>query len=172
MKPWIVGESNPYRPDRYFALYPVPAESAGGRLCRKVFGMREAEYLRSFERVNLLSAPKWSVPAARKEACRLIAGEISPYAPVVLLGAKVFAAFAPWMGVDGEQPWAPFAWRHRYLLLPHPSGLSRAWNEPGAFRRAQVKLIEGVPELRHLVGVVPEDMEERLRYTGGSTWTP
>ena len=31
---------------------------------------------------------------------------------------------------------------HQRVILPHPSGLSRAWNEPGAFERARAVLRE------------------------------
>lgn len=64
----------------------------------------------------------------------LLVGEANPYG---LLGAKVTRAFG-----FGFQPFT--AWRHyllgshtTYVCLPHPSGLCRAWNEPGAYARAR-----------------------------------
>jgi hypothetical protein len=40
----LVGESNPYGADPYYALYPAPDGSAGHRLCCLVLGMtRKAE---------------------------------------------------------------------------------------------------------------------------------
>ncbi len=39
MKPLFVGESNPYGNPERFDLYPEPANSAGGRLCRLVLGV-------------------------------------------------------------------------------------------------------------------------------------
>lgn len=131
MKPYLIGESNPYSDDPKFALYPRPRHSAGGRLCLLVLGMPEAEYLRTFERRDLLKGPKWSKLAAGMAAAKLL--EESAGAPLVLLGAKVHEAFG--------YPYEPFMVRTRerqtLVLLPHPSGLSRAWGERGALERAR-----------------------------------
>ena len=35
-----------------------------------------------------------------------------------------------------------------FVVLPHPSGLSRAWNEAGAYERARALLREVSPEIR------------------------
>lgn len=56
---------------------------------------------------------------------------------IVLLGAKVvralnFTAYTPFL-------WIRATW---LVILPHPSGLSRAWNEPGAYERARAVLRE------------------------------
>lgn len=70
-------------------------------------------------------------------------------APYVLLGAKVSSVFG-WL--LNREDFKPFT-RHEetayvrtrprsYIILPHPSGLSRAWNEPGAFERARGVLRE------------------------------
>jgi uracil-DNA glycosylase len=60
-------------------------------------------------------------------------------AVVVLLGARVAQAFAlkftPFSVVAACNP-------AQFVILPHPSGLSRAWNEPGAFDRARGVLRE------------------------------
>lgn len=131
LKPWLVGENNPYGPEERFALYHEPPESAGGRLCRLVLGLEPHVYRALYVRRNLLAQPKWSVPAAR-EAAKRIASE-SGGATLVLLGAKVCAAFG--------FPFVPFTHAREVarttVVLPHPSGLSRAWNEPGAFERAR-----------------------------------
>lgn len=66
MKPLLVGEQNPYGADPKFALYPYPENSAGGRLCFKVFGLTRHEYLARFDRVNLCSG-KWSMSRAWNE---------------------------------------------------------------------------------------------------------
>ena len=127
MKPFLIGESNPYGADPRFALYPEPRGCAGWRLCHLVLHVQPHRYRHDFERRNVLVG-KWSAPRARDAAARL-AAEIGD-AKVVLLGAKVCAAFSlafePFTVVLG-----------RVAILPHPSGLSRAWNEPGAFERAR-----------------------------------
>lgn len=128
-KPLLVGELNPYGSDPYFALYPKPDESAGGRLCHRVLGYPFAyEYLRVWDRANLCSG-RWTLEAARL-AARAIVEEAGPDArPIVLLGQKVAhafdVAFLPCMVVSG------------FLVLWHPSGRNRAWNEAGAYLRAR-----------------------------------
>lgn len=126
---FLIGEHNPYGSDPRFALYPEPTHSAGGRLCR-LLGMQSGAYLHAFERRNLLTLARWSVPAAR-EAANRVRAELREGDALVLLGARVSSAFG--------YPFAPLA-EHRglvhgavgyeVLVIPHPSGLSRAWNDP------------------------------------------
>lgn len=127
-KPLLVGECNPYQvaEDPDYALYPYPERSAGGRLCRVILALPPHHYIRAYARANLCSG-KWSTPAARERALELSVK--NPGVPVVLLGSKVCAAF----GFTFE----PFTVADRFVRLPHPSGLSRLWNEPGAFERAR-----------------------------------
>ncbi len=141
MKPLLVGELNPYGPDETFALYPSPRGSAGQRLAEFVMGLDRADYLRRFDRANLCTF-KWSVPAARERAGELLQRD-NPV--LVLLGAKVAGAFG--------QIFEPFTVRRTALasrtlvVLPHPSGLCRVWNEPNAVARARAAL--------RLAGVLP-----------------
>lgn len=127
----LVGEHNPYGPDPRFALYPSPAGCAGERLCEKILGMSASAYLSEFDRVNLVTTPKWSAVTARIKANEIIV--VGQRDRLVLLGAKVAAAF----GLPSEpfqfhdRPWG------RALVLPHPSGRCRAWNAAGAFERAR-----------------------------------
>lgn len=140
MKPLLVGEANPYGADPAFALYPLPERSSGDRLCRLVMGLERREYLRRFDRVNLCPQ-RWSMPLARRNALRIMLDE--KVTPVVLLGAKVCAAFSlkfePFTVKRSESDTGTQV----YVTLPHPSGLSRAWNEENAFLRARTVLIEG-----------------------------
>lgn len=126
----LVGESNPYGADPYFALYPEPPGCAGARLCA-ILGMTDREYLHTFDRCNLTTLV-WSLPSARQAATRLTA----EYR--VLLGARVAAAhgltFEPFCNVQDD------GWRG--VILPHPSGRSRLWNEPGAAARARKLVLE------------------------------
>ncbi len=129
MRPLLVGESNPYGADPRFALYPEPAGCAGARLCHVILDMTADEYLAAFDRVNLLDCPRWSLPASREAAQRLLdRGQ-----DLVLLGARVAHAFDPAWGAFSEYRAAGL----RVLVLPHPSGRCRAWNEPGAVERAR-----------------------------------
>lgn len=135
MKPLLVGESNPYQVHPHlsqrFALYPHPPRCAGWNLCHKIMQLDEREYLARFDRVNLCDG-KWSMREAKERAASILDG---PYRTVIAFGAKVTAAF----GFKFE----PFkAWLGGIIILPHPSGLSRAWNEPGAYERARSVLRE------------------------------
>lgn len=129
MKPLLVGEQNPYGADPKFALYPLPENSAGGRLCHRVMGLSRREYLTRFDRVNLC-AGKWSMKEARDRVAEIYERR----GWVVLFGAKVCRAF--------DFSFLPFTTRGRHVILPHPSGLCRAWNEPGAYERARACLRE------------------------------
>lgn len=127
MKPLLVGEQNPYGADPRYALYPAPAWSVGAHLCRGVLGLTAHEYLRAFDRVDLV-AGRWSLPQARLAAAALV------HPRRVLLGARVCAAhgvpFEPFHHVSSSAGW----WG---VVLPHPSGRSRFWNDPRAVERAR-----------------------------------
>lgn len=146
MKPLLVGEDNPYGKDPRYALFPHPKNSAGYRLARLVLAMpSRGAYLERFDRVNLCPQ-KWSSPVARQSAIAIMN---SDYDRVVVLGRKVAAAF----GLDESKPFSiektrsissTGIWFERqYIVLPHPSGLCRVWNEPQAFERARAALTGG-----------------------------
>lgn len=141
----LVGENNPYSSNPRDALFPLPERSAGGRLCSVILGMYRDVYLESFARVNLLSQPRWSAFAARAAATNLHEG-LSPETRVILLGKKVWDA---WFEGQFWEPFRPFG---RFLALPHPSGLCRAWQEPGAYVRARAAVLELAPWLAGKVG--------------------
>lgn len=133
-KPFLIGDNNPYGADPEFALWPSPEGSAGWRLCVVILGMGRTAYCDAFERRNLLEQSKWSAPAARIAAAAM--REEMKGAPAILLGAKVCKAF----GYD----FVPFmrCEREPFVLLPHPSGLCRLWNDPASIRRARVVVAE------------------------------
>lgn len=148
-KVWLIGENNPYGPDPRFALYPLPERSAGGRLCHVILGMQRTDYLRAFERANLLSQSRWSAPAARNAAMAL--RERVGDGRVILFGAKVHDAWC-WHARPGRK-WVPFSYvENGVLALPHPSGLCRLWNEPGAIERARAAVLELAPWLSGTIG--------------------
>lgn len=126
----LVGESNPYGADPTLALYPLPEHASGGRLAR-ILGLSRSEYLRRHDRANLCDGP-WRIREARVRARALFA-PLPPGAGVVLLGAKVAEAFG--------EPYTCYEVRLRLgvhlLVLPHPSGLNRAWNAVGSVQRAR-----------------------------------
>lgn len=132
-RPLLVGEDNPYSIDPRMALYPAPAGCAGHRLCTRVLGLTEGEYLGRFDRVNLCWST-WDAAEARRTARQILDLDVGV---TVLLGAKVSRAF----GYDYE-PFTAFGTgdRKSWVILPHPSGRSRAWNEPGAYEKARLVL--------------------------------
>jgi hypothetical protein len=139
-KTWLIGEFNPYGQDPKYALYPHPENASGARLAR-VLEMAPDAYLAAFERRNLLSQAKWSAPLARESARKLVE-ETSEGDSLVLLGARVSAAF----GIDFrahlfavKEAGRTFGgtWRRATLVIPHPSGLSREWSAPGTAQRVR-----------------------------------
>lgn len=132
-KPLLVGELNPYGSDEQFALYPQPKGCAGWRLCHKVMGISSADYMGKFDRVNLCSYEwsDWNAFAAAGEILK----EKRPV--LILLGRKVARAF----GVSKLKAFTIAEWSEtRVLLLLHPSGRCRTWNEPDAIHRARAAL--------------------------------
>lgn len=140
-KPFLVGESNPYGADPEMALYPLPERASGGRLCFGILGITMAQYLRCFERRNLVVGG-WYMKAARAGAVRVLA-ETDASSVLILLGARVSGAF--------DLEFKPFSERECYfedptevqptprwvIQLPHPSGRSRLWNGAEAGKRAR-----------------------------------
>lgn len=143
-KALIVGESNPYGADPYYALYPSPDGCTGERLCRLILRLAADEYLDRFDRDNLCDGP-WSMKAARVKGEKLWNESVEMKRPaIILLGRKVADAF--FKGIR-EVP-GPFSVTTNctdtdIVCLPHPSGLCRAWQIPGAFDKAH-DLIAGL----------------------------
>lgn len=149
-RPLLVGEVNPYGSNPDYALWPYPEQASGDRLCRMIMGLDPDSYLRRFDRINLCEG-KWSVRAARSLAETILATRKN--GPVVLCGSRVCNAFrvtfSPstvwaiiWDDVTRTfnlDEWLGSGWP--LVVLNHPSGLCRAWNEPGAVDAARAALI-------------------------------
>lgn len=151
----LVGEDNPYGADPRFALYHKPRHASGNRL-RQHLGLRDVTYER-LRKINLC-ANRWHAEEARRRAAA-IRREASPYGDgavmdwaawpraIILLGAKVRGAFGfeatEFFSVVSEPKVVPV-----FVVLPHPSGRNRLWNQPGARESAQAvlrKVAPGVP---------------------------
>lgn len=164
--PILVGELNPYRGHPANALLDEPRGSSGWRL-RVILGLTTDSYL-ALRRYNLCT-DRWSMSSARKRADEI--RRAHPDRVLVLLGVKVAAAFGlqdvPAFSAVGESLRDHYSTREAvamevgerptYVLLPHPSGLNRAWNEPGALERARALVRLHCPELP-----VGEILTERL----------
>lgn len=154
MRPLLVGESNPRGADARFALWPAPEGCSGWRLCR-LLGLTSEDYLARFARANLLTGGgEWDARAAREEADRRL-DDPAGHGELVLLGRRVQAAFRLSSSVEPVRRLTtnfgraagPFgagrAWR--VVVLPHPSGLCRSWNDPAVVVAARdaVSWLEG-----------------------------
>ncbi len=149
MKPLLVGESNPYSIDQRHALLPWPAGAAGDRL-RMILGLTDRQYLRAFDRANLVLGQRWSMPAAAREGAAYLMRQRPTRAPMILLGRRVAAAF-------GVADYPQFTICGRFYLLPHPSGRCRDWSRRGAIAKARAFLS---PLLRAEPVAVDGDDEE------------
>jgi len=136
--PLLIGEHNPYSYYQDDALLPWPKRASGHRLMMRL-GMTEDEYLERFDRMNLVVGERWSAAAARRNARAIL--EERPSGVLVMLGRKVTVAVCGAARVDAVAPFCSVAAGERVLVsLPHPSGLNRAWNEPGAEGMARAAL--------------------------------
>lgn len=132
----LVGELNPYGSDPGFALFHLPRRASGDRL-REHLGLRDVTY-EALAKVNLCDRA-WSNQAAFEEAINLR----FKYRVMVCLGVKVRRAF----GAPPPFTSAEDFFGCRLVSLPHPSGLCRVWNEPGARDRARALLREVAPDV-------------------------
>jgi hypothetical protein len=145
----LVGELNPFGADPRHALYHLPRRSSGNRL-RCLLGLTDLEYHRLLDKANLCDG-KWSAKAARERLASLVDAR-APGGVVVLLGARVRSVARRFLRerfprdaqrVDYETDFfsslkVGSGPEYRiYVGLPHPSGLCRAWNEPGSVTRAR-----------------------------------
>lgn len=132
----LVGEANPLSRDRAKALWPYPG-SAGGRFAA-MLGLDPDTYLRHFERVNLYVRPpkRWNRKKARERAWAITV-KYRGY-DVFLLGQRVADAFLMTkrhFSLWKRYPYFGGSRWHTYMLLPHPSGRCRTWNDPATRER-------------------------------------
>lgn len=142
----IIGMNNPLSMDPRHALYPHPPGCAGWNLHRKMDqamepegGFPRHEYVDIFDRVNLVRGD-WNDGKAVAKAAQYLKDAAKEDGVgrrnVVLLGSKVVRSFRV-AGADMEQ-YEQFRWRcppiqrplYMWARIPHPSGRSRAWNDP------------------------------------------
>jgi hypothetical protein len=132
----LVGEVNPYGADPAFALYHLPRRASGDRL-RKHLGLHDHTY-HALRKVNVCTG-KWTRAEASASAWALKA-MAEPGTVFVLLGTRVRA---PFLGPDFF--FAQKYPRHTLATLPHPSGVNRMWDVPGARERARKLMREVAP---------------------------
>jgi uracil-DNA glycosylase len=125
-----------------------PLDGKTGAAIAKLLGIPHVEFLARFQRLNLnrklvgRSKTGRADPYDRNEGELRAAGIAASETPrIVLLGRHVATSFGltfdPLM-IRREKNLAETI--NRYLILPHPSGLNRWWNDPRNRRAAQRKL--------------------------------
>jgi hypothetical protein len=137
MKPLLVGEMNPYSSLEQYDLWPHPEGCSGHRLCHAILEMTEEQYLAAFDRLNLVRGRDWCPDEARFRAATI------RHDRIILLGAKVCRAFE--LGYQAFRTTA--VGTKRILMLPHPSGLNRQWNDPHAAPAAREAVRIFAPEV-------------------------
>lgn len=128
MRPILLAMVNPYSDDPKFALWPDPPGCSGWRMWKMVAdacGMSMGEYVRLFDRRNLLTGKKWDVLRANRMGgqflCSLAAGS-----SVVVFGRQTWTA----LNLVHVEPGGAVQARDSTLYFaPHPSGRSRYYND-------------------------------------------
>lgn len=134
MNPVIIGMNNPYGVDPHYALYPLPENSAGGRLydmIREGTHLTRPQYVSMFDRYNLVSGP-WNAVAAKHRICELLPQLADRH--VVLLGKEVQRAFGVLtkaaVGEDRRVVRLLPRAEATFYAIPHPSGRNQWYNDP------------------------------------------
>lgn len=140
MKPLLIGQAPGPNTDPDLPLFPVPATSAGGRLCQMT-GLLRGEYLLQFDRINVLNFFPGQVRRDDKfpmSPARFAASTMKPFLAgrvVVLVGRNVANAF----GHTAEfHEWGDMQCRRDHhknpggcqiAIIPHPSGRNHWYND-------------------------------------------
>lgn len=131
----FVGEVNELTSDPRHALHPYPVNGTGDRLCHKVLRLKPSVYLTKIRRVNLCLWD-WDMDRAKLKADSVVYENTGP---IVLLGSRVAKAFglkdiklfSVFQGIKGTRL------KRTFVLLPHPSGRCRVWNDKGSYQKAR-----------------------------------
>jgi uracil-DNA glycosylase len=145
LKPLLVGEAPSKNEET-----PKPLEGRIGRRLAKFADVPFEEYLELFDRINLLplrqdTAEKgfqFDIEVAKQNAKKLRA-EQPERRHVILLGKRVAEAF--------ELPLRYFEEMrddHIYVIIPHPSGINRWYNEPRNLTEVQMFMRSLVEQAR------------------------
>jgi hypothetical protein len=127
-RPILIGMNNPVYPGQpEFALYPYPPGCTGERIWEMInerTPLSKQEYLRAFDRRNLVDSGDWRPGEAADRAAELLPDLRGR--EIVLLGSQVRRAFGlPALLIH------PLRWRGvRWRQIPHPSGRNLWYNDP------------------------------------------
>lgn len=148
----LVGEAPTAEVAAVQDLWLHPSRTASGRRLRELSGLSVPAFLAAFERTNVLERSlepeePWPAAEARRRglaALRFLGGRVvvmlGDRAATALLGRRTGGAprlvWGRYPSLDGG------TWRG--VVLPHPSGRSRWWNDPARRERAAAVLREAV----------------------------
>lgn len=132
MKPLLIGQAPGPNTDPDQPLAPLPRSSTGGRLA-EFAGLTATQYLRLFERTNLLHAfpgrTKRDDKLPSREA-RIAANAMKPLMrgrSIILVGRNVAEAFGyPAQHLDFHEWFRDERWGFDVAVIPHASGRN-AW---------------------------------------------
>ena len=164
----LVGEDNPQSAKPQHALWPIPSKGspgcAGRNLQSKILRVAHSTYY-GLWRTNLclprlveyeghgsgeMVPGRWNLDEARRRATILSLRAV-PWRTIIMLGRKVAGAFE-WATGEAVKQWEwSIVWNDveddwiKLVALPHPSGLTRAWNDPASYDRALDLLQRAAP---------------------------
>lgn len=145
-RPLLLAMNNPQSPRPEHALYPHPEGCAGHRLwtmlheagVRAGIAISKLDYLTRFDRRNLVSASVWSAADARRAAGGVL--DAAGGRTLAVLGAATLKALQlprrPWGVLSYSASSARPNDLFTYVLLPHPSGRCREYNDEAMRRLA------------------------------------
>lgn len=160
VRPLLIGMNNP---QGSHPLWPDPPGCTGHRIwemIHEITGCEKRQYLRVFERDNLVDERAWCAVAgrARREAfLTRMQGRTT-----VLLGVAVpscLGLYRPpwgsWAATPRRDLFADsdFLEKSRYCIIPHPSGLNRFYNDPNDRTQIATLLASLYVEGRHALGL-------------------
>lgn len=147
----VIGEAPPSNTHpRHSPMYPLPANSAGGRLCA-MSGLGVRGWIRATTRINLAqNFEDYSATRYRAYFDRLeTGGVLGVFDHCLLVGTRVRDAAGPkteWPVGEIRPRRAVQGRASNVAWIPHPSGRNRWYNE-----QANKELVEAL--LRRLLGV-------------------
>jgi hypothetical protein len=129
-RPILLGMNNPLSDEPRHALAPYPENSAGWRLWQMLRVRRpdllRADYLRAFDRRNLVAGREWCAAQARAAAHSFTLGDSCRGRTILVLGEDVRRALGLPRQLIHPQEVCGASWRQ----LPHPSGRNLWYNHP------------------------------------------
>lgn len=128
-RPVLIGMNNPVSSDPAHALYPSPEGCTGHRLYEmlksRVPAATRSDYLRRFDRRNVVSLRMFDAKLAREGAAKLDQEFFASGRTIVLLGADTIKAFGLPPLLIHPQIIGGSTWRQ----IPHPSGRNLWYND-------------------------------------------